>query len=90
MTDPLVAITDGLYDAFEEGYKQGKADAMTWIPVSERLPIGIVLACGKNGIIEILMYDSERKQWDCFNGYFCPEDWVTHWMPLPEPPKEGE
>ena len=25
--------------AYEQGYEQGKADALRWIPVSERLPI---------------------------------------------------
>ena len=32
------AITDGIAQAFDDGYKQGKADAMKWIPVEERFP----------------------------------------------------
>lgn len=29
------------------------------------------------------------KNWDDYNSIVIP-DFVTHWMPLPEPPKEGE
>ena len=55
-----------------------------WIPVSERLPIeedaidgGFVLANTEEKVIIALWSDVCR-----FNEF------VTHWMPLPEPPKE--
>lgn len=68
-----------------------------WIPVTERLPDNIdeeVLVCnegyGKDGtgFATVAVY----------NGSGWLECWerktyltaVTHWMPLPEPPKEGE
>ena len=62
-----------------------------WIPVSERLPEhGDVVLC-------YMSFDEQRiLQWDeCaawWNGYGedHEKNEVTHWMPLPEPPKECE
>jgi hypothetical protein len=56
-----------------------------WIPVGERLPEPLVYVpvygSGNHGF--------ERGALSQF-GLFFPE-WVTHWMPLPEPPeKDGE
>lgn len=60
-----------------------------WIPVTERLPVaqGYYMVYHKNSKII-----AER-----FYYKDCPDlfvevtgDPVTHWMPLPEPPKEGE
>jgi hypothetical protein len=53
-----------------------------WIPVTERLPKEqeTVLIWGEQGII-LLNWLHDNK-WCC-----CLGD-VTHWMPLPEPPKE--
>lgn len=51
-----------------------------WIPVTERLPdIGIeVLVYSEDDGICVDYYDGDSF---CYYG-------VTHWMPLPEPPKE--
>ena len=60
---------------------------MEWIPVTERLPsVGekvLVIAIGKG------------KQYVETDTLLATGEWfdygnVTHWMPLPEPPKEGE
>lgn len=60
-----------------------------WIPVSERLPEAgdYVLVCDTRedwyGLWEFsgaAWYDASYKPWGI--------DEVTHWMPLPEPPKE--
>lgn len=61
-----------------------------WIPVTERLPEPFenVLVANKRG----KHYDIDKGWW---NGSFfdrCAKGGyhnVTHWMPLPEPPKEG-
>ena len=73
-------------DAYNRGYKQGKADAEpNWIPVTERLP-----EVGKT----VLFCDYDR---DIYVGHRAIEHWwsvddkvknVTAWMPLPEPFKE--
>lgn len=64
---------------------------MKWIPVSERLPEhGEIILCRLTfNELRILQWDNVSKWW---LGYGAGNDWrqkdVTHWMPLPEPPKE--
>lgn len=59
-----------------------------WIPVAERLPKKMVLAHGRDGDIRSLEYSFTKKWWEDDDGYYCDTNYVTHWMPLPEPPKE--
>lgn len=58
-----------------------------WIPVKDRLPEDgqSVLTC-KNGICDIQIYEKRRNGWLC-KGWFWSMATVTHWMPLPQPPK---
>ncbi len=62
-----------------------------WISVEERLPepkedVALYIRCGDVSFI--------RTGWRMGNGQFiCPNDSlsgyeVTHWMPIPQPPKE--
>ena len=59
-----------------------------WIPVTERFPDkpGDYLVLSKNrnySVRTFLIYDEVRKEFiHIENGI------ITHWMPLPEPPKE--
>ena len=60
---------------------KGLDDKPRWISVEERLP-------EKNG--KTLVYD---LRFGIGSAFFCYDSWddmdnVTHWMPLPEPPKE--
>ena len=58
-----------------------------WIPCSERLPESFiyVLCAGRDGI-GILRYIGSKWLDDEAHVYTTNE--ITHWMPLPEPPKE--
>ena len=75
--------------AYKNGYEKGKADALKWIPVAERLPEedGYYLCCVKSfcfpgrTYINILHCDKNGFQ----EGHIYTDD-VTHWMPLPDPP----
>lgn len=60
-----------------------------WIPVTERLP--------KEQGYYLVAHQRSRCVAERFYYRDCPDlfvkvagDPVTHWMPLPEPPKEGE
>jgi len=88
---------------YEDGtlyYKQA-ADAIEvlskpqWIPVTERLPdhLTSVIVHRKDGGIFIWEYFDTSPTDECWiddsmNVYSFYD--VTHWMPLPEPPKEAE
>lgn len=82
---------DATEQAYKNGYEQGKKDAAKWIPVSERLPEnrGDVLLCRKwwNEIRNPQMgwYNEVSRGWFDLSNREIRN--VTHWMPLPEPPK---
>ena len=68
---------------------------MKWIPVTERLPdkFGEYLVTVQeetgNLYSDYADYDPHQQRWK--TGLFLGvRDKVTHWMPLPEPPKEVE
>jgi hypothetical protein len=62
-----------------------------WIPVTERLPEhGEMVLCNTSYFVEVLQWDERAETW-CgqYRGYH--KSYVTHWMPLPEPPmRKGE
>lgn len=78
-------------DAYRELLERRAADR--WIPVSERLPeVDIMVLANDNGYVFSAKYcinDSHRcgywynDEVEDFDGHS-----VTHWKPLPEPPKE--
>lgn len=75
--------------AYKKGYEQGKADAIKWIPVSERLPemsedILILLDDYKN--MSVGHYDITDGEWYADVPFYD----VVAWMPLPKPYKEGK
>lgn len=60
-----------------------------WIKVSDRLPpegkfrmsAEVLTLAGKK--MRVKLYDHKLGQWDG-----SPQVTITHWMPLPEPPKD--
>ena len=69
-----------------------------WIPVTERLPeleqyiYSVDVLFYVNGDdIQIGYVNLESGNWKCRGSRTVfQKDYVTHWMPLPEPPKEVE
>ena len=83
-----MTINEATEQAYKKGYEDGKPK---WIPVTERLPEGMewVLCVCKDGEAHILCYDYIMDDWDIYgrpNSCYA-KGFVTHWMPLPEPPK---
>lgn len=70
------------------------ASKMVWISVKDRLPqidTPVMLYTGHEYEIGRLEEDGEFSIWvDYRYGGEMAADQFTHWMPLPEPPKEGE
>lgn len=65
---------------FEDGYRKQE-----WISVEDRLPTwedGKVLIYTTHGISIAQRTTSGRWQ-----GDLAKPKWITHWMPLPQPPK---
>lgn len=66
------------------------ADGQAWIPVTERLPDRVgrylcVKRVGKSGAVYVQIMNGDSYGFSMEHIY---TDDVTHWMPLPEPPKE--
>ena len=82
MVDPIEAVADYLLDS--------GVTVQEWVPVKERLPQEKVdcivhykhAYCDNDDYwaIGICFYDGEKFQFD-------PAYKVTHWMPMPQPPK---
>lgn len=65
-------------------------DALRWVPVETRLPVdGIrVLVCMNRDVLPGVYYSPTKAWYFGMDNY--PRDSVTHWMPLPAPPRRDE
>ena len=90
-----LAYDRGQYDkGYGDGYQDGKRDAWQWISVEERLPESdkYVLCCGSKGgmfvgsVCDIILADGKVTAF--VHGGRGRH--ITHWMPLPEKPKEED
>ena len=87
-----------IYEATEQAYKNGyEAGKPKWISVKERLPekgAGNVLIVKKfRGKTYIDLGEVIGGNACCYSDEYCiaPNEHIfTHWMPLPEPPKENK
>lgn len=86
-----IDIGHDLKMAFEDGYQAGvEAAQPKWISVKDRLP--------EEGETVLCYYESDlmgvctrlHEIWEDSYGYWESDDAITHWMPMPEPPKEVE
>ena len=88
-------IYDGV-DEVNEACRMGMEalERTRWIPCSERMPEKNdqwVLCLCVSGAIEVLKFDYTMWNWDAqYPGRCYMENYVTHWMPLPAPPKEEQ
>lgn len=75
------AMDESIKKYYDSKNQNGEADTYKWISVNERLPEkdGDYITYG-DGDIKIRTF--------FFRLYFEWDDCVTHWMPLPEVPKE--
>ena len=82
------SLAADLADSNERRKKNRKPQ---WIPVTERLPEENGSYLAFDGKVLELFYD---KDWDDAAWTDPVENYMTyqptHWMPLPEPPKDGE
>ena len=77
-------------NAMEDMRIQHDVQPVKWISVKDRLP---------ENCIEVLVYDTDcgivigwydKEIGDFAADFISPLDAVTHWIPLPEPPKDGD
>lgn len=79
-------------DELQEELRRAMDASPQWISVKERLPetMGYYLTCDHNGNTHIFYYDSEQSYPFDIGPYNARYFQPTHWMYLPEPPKEKE
>lgn len=81
-----------IHDDCEQAYRNGLEDGKPkWIPVTERLPKEWeeVLVWSRFGFCEVAVYLGIPGKWRVtWNHDLLEVDSITHWMPLPEPPKQ--
>lgn len=91
--EQMTSYRQGFMDAIREYEQRIAADVQPinqWISVKDRLP---------ENCIEVLVYDTDcgivigwydKEIGDFAADFISPLDAVTHWQPLPEPPKDGD
>jgi hypothetical protein len=83
-TNPINCSLCQAKQLYSKGYR--KVERGEWIDVKERIPDwsdGKVLVFTKYGFSVCERTTSNRWQ-----GQYA--NWITHWMPLPEPPSEAD
>lgn len=97
--DMVIAIAQRK-QAEAEAERDALREKQRWIPVTERLPNTIPCNAGTEYSEAVIVWTTGNKAmiavWDGID-FICPTDFweawgeeITHWMPLPEAPEEGE
>lgn len=85
-----VELTVLLHDAADEIKRLRKLTQ--WQPIETAPKDGERILVVWLGDVDIAFWNIEQENWEQWpNGDFvCDTDEITHWMPLPKPPKEDE
>lgn len=80
--EPFRMALDALYEKLDrQADAKGSEQKAGWIRCKDKLP-------EHKGLY--IIYSNEYKLVDFYFFEDCFRDDITHWQPLPEPPKEGE
>jgi hypothetical protein len=76
----------------EKALQEMEPEFGEWVSVEDRLPdVDNDYLCAiqksKSKYVTIRSYSQKRKWYGISFGYYYSQPNVTHWMPLPEPPK---
>ena len=88
-TAPLEREGDGYaYMHLDYAWQAWQARAQAWISVEERLPelnkeVLVAWSNSSVGIARHIKDEFEPTEWDTYGSHVN----ITHWQPLPEPPK---
>jgi len=99
--DMVIALQTAYADGFEAGREAGREETTSWISVMDRLPehgdeyLVVRSSFGIYRAVDVCGYDKKSKKFGKIdmdyvydgNGWYEVNN-VTHWMPLPELPKE--
>ena len=90
-SDPVTTYAKLAIEALEKEKEIG-VTVQEWISVTERLPdyfTGVLVWCPGNKCI-YAAYRNVRQEWCTFDDTIAGHvvvNMVTHWMPMPQPPK---
>lgn len=81
-------------DIYEFGQLYDEVTKTHWISVNDEMPKGFAIITNGDDVL-VGKYNFEKGLWGVRNKTLfaytlLPANWiVTHWMPLPQPPKKG-
>lgn len=92
--DMVIAFAQKKQTEAEAERDEAREKMPQWLNVSEKMPTDhlkrylISFKDAGGGIVDMARY-IHGLGWEC-NNWEVPQELITHWMPLPEPPKEAE
>ena len=88
----MAVVDDEFLDLINDAFTEDVAPRAEWISVEERLPESLqrVLAINTEGDMFTAVYISFVTGKNAWSTSYSCLGVVTHWMPLPEPPKTNQ